>query len=992
MRYIENLIDKLGYKKSKNLYYISDLDKIKKDFSSHIYRILVKELNPYAIFCIENSQDISNTKIPFILFFDLNSVDDFNSLNIKLWNAQIPVIAFCSEENTIFYNGLYLNDKKLLQFKDETNFSLLNISNEYFWKKNFHKKNKNYKVLNQSLLNNIEYITQKIKDEYKITFATKLILRIIFIRFLIDRNVDLEYKYLSNNESKYEEFYNIIKDRKKLYDLFKYLKYKFNGNLFELEEDENNTNIGDQVFILLERFISGNEEISKNQKSFFPLYDFNIIPTELISNIYEILLGSYNQKKDKAFYTPNYLVAYILNNTVSIFLSNKKECKILDPSCGSGIFLIESYRRIIEKNLPNNGYFDNVEKLEYLFKNNIFGIDINPEAINITIFSIYLIMFDYIEPKSLSNVKLPNIINKNIYIADFFNDDQLNDLFSQNKLKDLKNIDFDFIIGNPPWGKSESKHLEYCKDNNYPCSNNEISRSFIYRSKEYSNKDTICCFVLPSKLFYNQDKNNCLYNSPAKEYRRWILKNTIINNIIELSSVRKMIFKNAISPASIMIYKHNYSNQNVLNNKITYISIKPNLFFDIFNIILIENNDIKKIKQSFLLNDDWKWKAIVYGTIWDINLIDDLAKNYRTIEKIIAEKNIIHGTGVGIKGHNEKSSKHLIGKKYIEPKNNIDHFYLYLDDQILFNYETVHRPREKELFITPAKYCFLKKGINTNNFKMRAVYSCIEDNEGIVFNDDIHAFKMDAFNNDNTLLVLTGLFNSSFYSYMNLLKGSSLGIEREQRFIDEIILFPYPNEDYEQKIAKKVIEIQNCVNNSFFNFREEIQNKTEELDNIIFEAFNLENNEFVKYVIDIQIDMLTKKENINKKVNKTELKKYANYFINYFKPIYSKLDKYIGITFYQNQYFTIFEIIESNIRVDEIKFEQISENDLIKNFFIKISFDKINDLFFSMKNVMNFEPNSFFIVKTNEYKNWHPACAIMDLSNVIDYAMTGDNK
>ena len=80
MRYIENLIDKLGYKESENLYYISNLDKIKKDFSSHIYRILVKELNPYAIFCIENSQDRSNTKIPFILFFDLNSVDDFNSL------------------------------------------------------------------------------------------------------------------------------------------------------------------------------------------------------------------------------------------------------------------------------------------------------------------------------------------------------------------------------------------------------------------------------------------------------------------------------------------------------------------------------------------------------------------------------------------------------------------------------------------------------------------------------------------------------------------------------------------------------------------------------------------------------------------------------------------------------------------------------------------------------------------------------------------------
>ena len=972
MRYIENLIDKLGYKESENLYYISNLDKIKKDFSSHIYRILVKELNPYAIFCIENSQDRSNTKIPFILFFDLNSVDDFNSLNIKLWNAQIPVVAFCSEENTIFYNGLYLNDKKLLQFKDETNFSLLNISNEYFWKKNFHKKNKNYKVLNQSLLNNIEYITQKIKDEYKITFATKLILRIIFIRFLIDRNVDLEYKYLSNNESKYEKFYNIIKDRKKLYDLFKYLKYKFNGNLFELEEDENNTNIDDQVFILLERFISGNEEISKNQKSFFPLYDFNIIPTELISNIYEILLGSYNQKKDKAFYTPNYLVAYILNNTVSIFLSNKKECKILDPSCGSGIFLIESYRRIIEKNLPNNGYFDNVEKLEYLFKNNIFGIDINPEAINVTIFSIYLIMFDYIEPKSLSNVKLPNIINKNIYVSDFF-------FFFINKLK--KN-NFDFILGNPPWGESGSKHLEYCKHNNYPYDNNEISRNFVYRAKEYSDKNTVCCFILPSKLLYNQDKTT--------EYRKWILTNTKIGKVIELSSIRKLIFNKATAPASIMIY--HYTCDNVLDNKITHITVKENLFFKLFNSIFIEKNDIKYVKQSLLLNEDWVWKTLVYGTSFDVNIINKLYKNYISIKDILKNnKDIIYGAGISLEKKPRKSSKHLIGKPYINSKEDINHFYINLNLNNKFNIEYLHRISNENLFNTPSSYCFIRRGIDTNNLKMRSVYHYFRNEEGIIFNASISAFKS-CIENDYRLLTLTGLFNSSFYSYMNLLKGSSLGIERELMNMKEVLSFPYPNKDYEEKIAKKVIEIQTCINNNFFNSNEEIKSKTEELDNIIFEAFDLKNNEFIKYVIDIQIDRLTKKENINKQVKKTELKKYANYFINYFKPIYAKLDKYICITFYQNKYFTIFEIIESDIKVDEIKFEQISENDLIKNFFIKISIDKISDLFFSIKNVMNFESNSFFIIKTNEYKNWHPACAIMDLSNVIDYAMTGDNK
>lgn len=71
----------------------------------------------------------------------------------------------------------------------------------------------------------------------------------------------------------------------------------------------------------------------------------NIIPIELISNIYEILLGKEKQDKDKAFYTPEYLVDYMVNRTVGRYLVNEDECKVLDPSCGSGIFLLNRFKR-----------------------------------------------------------------------------------------------------------------------------------------------------------------------------------------------------------------------------------------------------------------------------------------------------------------------------------------------------------------------------------------------------------------------------------------------------------------------------------------------------------------------------------------------------------------------------------------------------------------------------------------------------------------------
>lgn len=96
---------------------------------------------------------------------------------------------------------------------------------------------------------------------------------------------------------------------------------------------------------MLYSFLTAKEEMKTGQLCLFPFYDFNIIPIELISNIYEILLGKEKQDRDKAFYTPEYLVDYIVNRTVGRCLFNENECKVLDPSCGSGIFWLNRFKR-----------------------------------------------------------------------------------------------------------------------------------------------------------------------------------------------------------------------------------------------------------------------------------------------------------------------------------------------------------------------------------------------------------------------------------------------------------------------------------------------------------------------------------------------------------------------------------------------------------------------------------------------------------------------
>ena len=428
-----------------------------------------------------------------------------------------------------------------------TDFSYLEITNPIFWGK-FSKGFSNAK-LNHFLLANITYLTEELKNTYHISFATKLVLRLIFIRFLIDRGVDLAYESFSNNiEQSKNELLKCLRNKNSIYTLFAYLKSKFNGNLFDLGDEIECPELTQDVFNLLADFLSGTISMNDGQLSLFAMYDFNIIPVELISNIYEILLGREARAKDNAFYTPNYLVEYILDKTTLGFLKEHNKYTILDPACGSGVFLVDSYRRMVEQNLSGQMYCDDDDLLKSLLNDNIYGIDINEEAIDVTIFSLYLTVLDYKDPKSLSTFTLPNLKGTNLFVSDFFDD---------KKLKGLSHIPFDFIIGNPPWGNVKAGlHLEYCKKNGYldKQQNNEICRSFVFRAKDFCQNHTTCCFILHSKLLYNQKQ-------PSKRFRNFLLQKTKIHSIIEMSSVRKLVFENADAPAAIISFS--YSEENI---------------------------------------------------------------------------------------------------------------------------------------------------------------------------------------------------------------------------------------------------------------------------------------------------------------------------------------------------------------------------------------------------------------------------------------------
>ena len=964
---VKNVINLLGYSKATSLYYpdsITQNRSIKKIFNN---------LNCNAIYCIKEK--------PFIVFLEIKSNEIEQSITHKIWNYQIPIVIVCFINHVVIYNGCSINDEKeLIQVEDvavkdlstDSPFSFWKISSPSFWGKYATKFQ--FPHLDDIMLENIAFATKRLAKTPCKPFATQLILRLIFIRYLIDRGVDLNYKNFNGNIKKAQEsFLRTLNDKSELYALFSYLKQQFHGNLFELYIDGKYTEydlINSNTLKILSDLMSGNLEMSSGQYSLFQLYDFNVIPVELISNIYERFLLGDRQSEDKAFYTPPYLVDYLLSQTIDEHIKNSMSCKVLDPSCGSGIFLVETARRLIEQNSKTHELSD--QHLSEIVTSNIFGIDKNQEAIDVAIFSLYIILLDYKDPKTIKKFDLPLLKGKNFSVCDYFSKEAT--FFLEGKY-------FDFIIGNPPWGKIKGEHVNYCKSHNLPIQNEEISRSFIYRSKDFATNKTICCQIVTSKLFYNLQQ-------PAINFRKWLLEETEIHTYIEFAIVRKLIFDNANGPAAVIIYKFNQNKNENEKHKLCHISLKSNVFFKLFHIIVIQRHDYKYVQQAFLKQYDWAWKLLVYGHAQDFQIIKHLKDSMVSIKDIVYKYNLHYGVGISYSTGDKQDASHLLNKWLIDARKGIKPYEVIMECGKIFDKKHVHRAKYDSQYLFNAPFVLIKKGFNTKSYKFRAAYS----EKSFIYSDAITGICGEK-KHRQILLSLTGIINSSLYAYLNLMLGSSSGIEREQQFLLELFTYPAFVDEHLSELVTS-LEKQLVESRKHFLAIEEKITLIKEIDDYILSKLHLTDDVFVDYALNVQIPMISNNITEWPLVSKKELKSYAMVFLDYFSKLFCGKEKYIQakVLSKKEHHYCIIEFFILKYKPDE-RITFLQQNDsyskILMEYFIE---DKINDVFYKFNDIIRFKKNSFYVLKTDEAPNWHPAMAQLDLEDIISSILEGNDK
>ena len=252
----------------------------------------------------------------------------------------------------------------------------------------------NLRIMRKTLINQISKRCDKSK-EIITSVVRSLLCRSIFIKYLEERKDSsgetvFPQGFYSNFLESAERYTDVLNSKSATYSLFNTLKEKFNGDTLQVSEIEIEI-ISQNDLDELRTFILGDSELESKQLALWPFYSFDIIPIQLISSIYELFFHLSDEEDEKGtYYTPLHLVNLVMDE-VYPWEGEYKDTSFFDPSCGSGIFLVEAYRRLVCRWMSQNDVHSiTCDQLNLLLKSSIFSVDINEEAIRVASFSLSL--------------------------------------------------------------------------------------------------------------------------------------------------------------------------------------------------------------------------------------------------------------------------------------------------------------------------------------------------------------------------------------------------------------------------------------------------------------------------------------------------------------------------------------------------------------------------------------------------------------------------
>jgi len=424
------------------------------------------------------------------------------------------------------------------------------------------------------------------------------------------------------------------------------LANEFNGKIFDAFTPEEKEKINQSNLKLISAFLRGDVDVHTGQMFIWEQYDFRHLPAEVISTIYEYFiqveaLREKGKTEKGVVYTPIHLVNLLIDEVMPLDKSElfkNNTFRVLDPACGSGVFLVAAYKRMLQwwtinhykktKSKTEEIKYPNRKIAQQILEENIFGVDTASTAVLVSVFGLTIALLDKLSPKEIwDNLKLKNLKEKNIRENDFFKWAQINQ---------VEKSKFDLVIGNPPFNppngvtkknmiSEDDLALFDVKSSQIP--NNAPAIKFLEGALYFGKK---VCMIIPSNvILYNK-------SNTSQAYRNKIFTNHTVEKIFDFTHLRRMLFRGA---AEVPIVVLCIDNQPSKQQSIQHVVVKREHFSEKQIRFEIDYYDYHKVPWRWAVDEDkqFVWKTNLLGGGQLFHLIYRLSL-LRTLDNLIEEK------------------------------------------------------------------------------------------------------------------------------------------------------------------------------------------------------------------------------------------------------------------------------------------------------------------------------------------------------------------
>jgi hypothetical protein len=349
----------------------------------------------------------------------------------------------------------------------------------------------------------------------------RLLLLTILIKYLEDREV-FPKDWFNQFQAGATCFFDLLRQGSPVTvrKLLAELERKFNGDVFELPETEQCLTV--EALRHFADLVEG--KTLGSQRYLWEQFSFRHIPVEVLSHLYQ----HFAQKGKGAVFTPP-MVATLMLDYVMPYRGLTGQERVLDPTCGSGIFLVGAFRRLVHLwQSKNNWEKPDVATLKRILKQSIFGVELQEEAVHLTAFSLALAICDALQPKVIwEELRFDKVVGANLQIGDFSE-------WLKSRLENAKHDRFDVVVGNPPFmSKLNEAAVLFRRQQKRSAAipDKQMAYFILEQSVSLLAENGRLCLIQP---------HGFLYNEKARAFQHSFLNAASTEAILDFTSIRQL--------------------------------------------------------------------------------------------------------------------------------------------------------------------------------------------------------------------------------------------------------------------------------------------------------------------------------------------------------------------------------------------------------------------------------------------------------------------